>query len=216
MDKEGGDNKVIPARLRGVGSVYGNYRYPSTNPPHFSITGFTISSHSLPLYRPSITRSNEKISWCFVLPREIYCVSPSSAAVPDTTHTIRTSLNISLAAPLNFLVRTHVRVSTFEIRCVFNKVRQLNMHQSFDAMAPRAFRSSLYKPFHRHTALVHTAWPEPAEDLLLRAALLSPLVHTPVQVCCAPDLQLYGLLVSGIYTPGNTGSMSKRDEAAPR
>ena len=83
-------------------------------------------------------------------------------------------------------------------------------------MAPRAFRSSLHKPFHRHTALVHTAWPESAEDLLLRAALLSPLVHAPVQVCCAPNLQVYGLLVSGIYTGGNTGSMSKRDEVAPR
>jgi hypothetical protein len=90
------------------------------------------------------------------------------------------------------------------------------MHQSFDAMAPRAFRSSLHKPFHRHTALVHAARPEPAEDLLLRAALLSPLVHTPVQVCCAPNLQVYDLFVSGIYTRGNTSSMSKRDEAATR
>jgi len=159
---------------------------------------------------PARTRKSLGVS-CYL---EKSTVSLSSAAVPDTTHTIGTSLKISLVTLLNLRVRTHVRVSAFEIRCVFNQVRQLDMHQSFDTMAPRTFRSSLHKPFHRHTALVHTARPEPTEDLLLRAALLSPLVHTPVQVCCAPNLQVYDLLVSGIYTRGNTRSMSKRDEAA--
>ena len=38
--------------------------YASTNAPHFSITGLTRSSHSLPLYFPRSGLWNEKISLC--------------------------------------------------------------------------------------------------------------------------------------------------------
>ena len=44
------------------------HKYASTKLPHFSITGLTILSHSLPLYRPFVALSNVKISLCFVEP----------------------------------------------------------------------------------------------------------------------------------------------------
>ncbi len=200
---------------RGVGSVYSLQVSLDKSSPflnhwlHYLLPlRALISAFHHPLKRENFLVFRVAYKFCHV--------SPSSATVPDTTHTIRTSLNISLASLLNLLVRTHVRVSAFEIRCMFDQVRQLNMDQPLNTMTPRAFRSRLHKPFHGNTTIVHTAWPKPAEDLLLRATLFGPLVHTPVQVCCAPNLQVHGLLVSGICVRGNTGSMRKWDEAAPR
>jgi hypothetical protein len=76
------------------------------------------------------------------------------------------------------------------------------VHQSLHAVAPRALWPSLDEPFHRHAVLVHTAWPKATEDLFFGAALFAPLVHTSVQVCRAPDLEMYELLVCRIYESG--------------
>ena len=49
-------------RTRG----YNCHTYSSTNLPHRSMTGFTISSHSFPVFLPRFHLSNSKISLCTV------------------------------------------------------------------------------------------------------------------------------------------------------
>ncbi len=79
-------------------------------------------------------------------------------------------------------------------------------------MAPRALWTRLHKHFDRHTFLAHAAWPESAKDLLFGAALLSPLVHAPVQISRSADLQIYELFVIRIC--GRGGSNFDKNELA--